>query len=72
MNRITYLAGVLAVIAFPAFAEEQPKTITVAECEAEKILLMLEMVREDITAMQQDLLEIQGDQEDSPPKKIYK
>jgi hypothetical protein len=76
--KITYIAGVLAMIAFPAFAEKElvkpvkPETITVAQCESEKILILLEQVRKDILAMQQDFQEVRGDQEDSPPKKIYK
>lgn len=78
MNRITYLAGVLAVFAFPVLADQtltKPKltdTITVQQCEMEKIQLLLDITQADIQAALEDLKEIQGDREDSPPKKIFK
>lgn len=52
MKRIIYLAGVMAVLAFPVFAES---TITVAQCELEKIQLYMDMVDQE---------EVEGDQEE--------
>ena len=63
MNRITYLAGVLAVIAFPAFADKQPAPNPV--WSEEKILLLLEQMQQDIRQIQQDLEEVRGDREEA-------
>ena len=57
MNRIVYFAGVVAMIAAPAFADKQPEPVW----SEEKILLVLEQMQQDIRQIQQDLDEILGD-----------
>lgn len=78
--KLYYLAGVLAMLAAPAFAEKtpvkpitKPTHITTEQCEMEKIILLLGMVQQDIQQMQADLEEIRGDREEQfPGKKISK
>lgn len=67
MKRISYLAGVMALIAFPALADKhpvKPETVTVTQCESEKIILLLELMRQDIARLTADLEEVQGDQQE--------
>lgn len=68
MNKFVNLAAAMAVIAFPAVAENTTFTpepmVTVVQCESEKILMLLKMMKKDLEEARADLEEVRGDREE--------